>query len=150
MKKINEVFDFDSSHDENEFEIKIEDQVTSNKEFARLNMIGIALFRHFNSREDNHVLSFNYTINTLTGGRFRLNCSNVIDDENEEMIVEASNNKVWKIPYHEMIILDKVGYDNVYNSSLDTIWKDFISCMKKDEKFKNEFMDAMKYCIIPL
>lgn len=149
MKKINEVFDFDSSHDENEFERVIEDQVTSNKEFARLNMIGTALFRHFNSREDNHVLSFNYTINTLTGGRFRLNCSDVMDDENE-MIVKASNNRVWKTPYHEMMILDKVGYDNVHNVSLDTIWKDFISCMKKDEKFKNEFIDAMKYCIIPL
>ena len=149
MKKINEVFDFDSSHDENEFERNIEDQVTSNKEFNRLNMIGTALFRHFNAREDNHVLSFNYTINTLTGGRFRLNCSDVLDDETE-MIVEVSNNKVWKSPYNEMIILDKVGYDNVHNVSLDTIWKDFISCMKKDEKFKNEFIDAMKYCIIPL
>lgn len=149
MKKINEVFDFDSSHDENEFERNIEDQVTSNKEFVRLNMIGIALFRHFNSREDNHVLSFNYTINTLTGGRFNLNCSDVLDDE-PEMIVKVSNTKVWKSPYKEMIILDKVDYDNVHNVSLDTIWKDFISCMKKDEKFKNEFIDAMKYCIIPL
>lgn len=149
MKKINEVFDFDSSHDENEFERNIEDQVTSNKEFARLNMIGTALFRHFNAREDNHVISFNYTINTLTGGRFNLNCSDVLDDETE-MIVKVSNTKVWKSPYKEMIILDKVGYDNVHNVSLDTIWKDFISCMKKDEKFKNEFIDAMKYCIIPL
>lgn len=149
MKKINEVFDFDSSHDENEFERNIEDQVTSNKEFARLNMIGIALFRHFNLKEDNHILSFNYTINTLTGGRFRLNCSDVLDDETE-MIIEVSNNKIWKSSYNEMIILDKVGYDNVHNVSLDTIWKDFISCMKKDEKFKNEFIDAMKYCIIPL
>ena len=57
MKKINEVFDFDSPHDENEFERDIEDQVTSSKEFARLNMIGTALFRHFNSKEDNHVIS---------------------------------------------------------------------------------------------
>ena len=149
MKKINEIFDFDSSYDENEFERGIEDQVTSNKEFARLNMIGTALFRHFNSREDNHVLSFNYTINTLTGGRFRLNCSDVMDDE-YEMIIKASNNKVWKTPYKEMIILEKVDYHNVHNVSLDTIWKDFILSMKKDEKFKNEFMDSIKYCIIPL
>ena len=149
MKKINEIFDFDSSYDENEFERGIEDQVTSNKEFARLNMIGTALFRHFNSREDNHVLSFNYTINTLTGGRFRLNCSDVMDDE-YEMIIKASNNKVWKTPYKEMIILEKVDYHNVHKVSLDTIWKDFILSMKKDEKFKNEFMDSIKYCIIPL
>lgn len=149
MKKINEVFDFDSYHDENEFERGIEDQVTSNKEFSRLSMIGTALFRHFNIKEDNNVLSFAHTISTLTGGRFRLNCSDVMDDENE-MIIKASNNKVWKTRYKEMMILDKVGYDNVHNVSLDTVWKDFISCMKKDEKFKNEFMDAMKYCIIPL
>lgn len=149
MKKINEVFDFDSSYDGNEFERSIEDQVTSSKEFARLNTIGIALFRHFNSKEDNHVISLNYTINTLTGGRFRLNCSDVMDSE-IEMIIKASNNKIWKTPYKEMIILEKVDYDNVHNVSLDIIWKDFISCIKKDEKFKNEFMDAIKYCIIPL
>lgn len=149
MKKINEVFDFDSSHDENEFESGIERQVASNKEFARLNRIGPALLRHFNIREDNHVLSFKYTISTLTGGRFRLNCSD-IQDGTEEMCVQASNNKVWKSPYKERMFLDKIGYENIHIVTLDAIWEDFISCLKKDEKFKNEFMDAMKYCIIQL